>query len=101
MQKKSGVIRAYCSSESTFCISGMSFQDSPEHSSSSDPSSVTHFSTAVASSESLAELDLDEGALDMEPILKPHPKMLSLDEKSILTVAKANVLSQITVSIYN
>ncbi|XP_056616186.1 leucine-rich repeat-containing protein 9 isoform X3 [Triplophysa dalaica] len=72
-------------------------QDTPEHSSSSDPSSVTHVSTAVASSESLAELDLDEGALGMEPILKPHPKMLSLDEKSILTVARANVLSQITV----
>jgi len=33
----------------------------------------------------------------MQPILKPNPKMLSLEEKSILTVARANILSQITV----
>ncbi|XP_057198998.1 leucine-rich repeat-containing protein 9 isoform X1 [Triplophysa rosa] len=72
-------------------------QDTPELSSSSDSSSVTHFSTAVASSESRAELDLDEEAFNMEPILKPHPKMLNLEEQSILTVARANVLSQITV----
>jgi len=44
-----------------------------------------------------AELDLDEEALNMQPILKPNPKMLSLEEKSILTVARANILSQITV----
>uniref|UniRef100_A0A673J9S6 Leucine rich repeat containing 9 n=1 Tax=Sinocyclocheilus rhinocerous TaxID=307959 RepID=A0A673J9S6_9TELE len=60
------------------------------------PSSF-HTSPADAPSVSLAELDLDEEALKMEPILKPHPKLLSLDEKSILTVARANVLSQITV----
>ncbi|XP_039527778.1 leucine-rich repeat-containing protein 9 isoform X3 [Pimephales promelas] len=44
-----------------------------------------------------AELDLDEEALNMQPTLKPNPKMLSLEEKSILTVARANILSQITV----
>ncbi|XP_067277190.1 leucine-rich repeat-containing protein 9 isoform X1 [Pseudorasbora parva] len=62
-----------------------------------DSPSGSHTSPADASSVSCAELDLDEEALNMEPILKPHPKMLSLDEKSILTVARANILSQITV----
>ncbi|KAI4885617.1 hypothetical protein NFI96_019058, partial [Prochilodus magdalenae] len=40
---------------------------------------------------------LDEEVLALEPIVKPRPKLLSLDEKSILTAARANVLSQITV----
>uniref|UniRef100_A0A8B9JUF2 Leucine-rich repeat-containing protein 9-like n=1 Tax=Astyanax mexicanus TaxID=7994 RepID=A0A8B9JUF2_ASTMX len=40
---------------------------------------------------------LDREALALEPILEPRPKLLSLDEKSILTAAQANVLSQITV----
>uniref|UniRef100_A0A4W5RBJ4 Leucine rich repeat containing 9 n=1 Tax=Hucho hucho TaxID=62062 RepID=A0A4W5RBJ4_9TELE len=35
--------------------------------------------------------------LNMEPMLKPRPKLLSLDEKTLLNVARANVLSQITV----
>lgn len=34
----------------------------------------------------------------MEPVLKPQPKLLSLDDKILLSVARANVLSQITVS---
>uniref|UniRef100_A0A8C2F6D9 Leucine rich repeat containing 9 n=1 Tax=Cyprinus carpio TaxID=7962 RepID=A0A8C2F6D9_CYPCA len=59
--------------------------------------SSSHASPADAPSVSRAELDLDEEALNMEPILKPHPKLLSLDEKSTLTLARANVLSQITV----
>lgn len=33
----------------------------------------------------------------MEPVLKPRPKMLSLDDKTLLNVARANILSQITV----
>ncbi|XP_051504244.1 leucine-rich repeat-containing protein 9 [Myxocyprinus asiaticus] len=64
--------------------------------SSPDSPSITH-TPADAPSVSHADLYLDEEALNMEPILKPHPKMLSLDEKSILAVARANVLSQITV----
>ncbi|KAM4625879.1 leucine-rich repeat-containing protein 9 [Polymixia lowei] len=43
------------------------------------------------------DINLDEEALNMEPVLKPRPKMLSLDEKTLLNVARANVLSQITV----
>lgn len=41
---------------------------------------------------------LDDEVLALEPILKPQPKLLSLDEKTILTAARANVLSQITVN---
>uniref|UniRef100_A0A4W6FKF0 Leucine rich repeat containing 9 n=1 Tax=Lates calcarifer TaxID=8187 RepID=A0A4W6FKF0_LATCA len=35
--------------------------------------------------------------LNMEPVLKAQPKLLSLDDKILLNVARANVLSQITV----
>ncbi|XP_062326280.1 leucine-rich repeat-containing protein 9 [Osmerus eperlanus] len=42
-------------------------------------------------------IQLDEEVLNMEPVLKPRPKMLSLDDKTLLNVARANVLSQITV----
>ncbi|KAF5890679.1 leucine-rich repeat-containing protein 9-like, partial [Clarias magur] len=40
---------------------------------------------------------LDEEVLALEPVPKPRPKLLNLDERSILTAARANVLSQITV----
>ncbi|XP_019940178.2 leucine-rich repeat-containing protein 9 isoform X2 [Paralichthys olivaceus] len=40
---------------------------------------------------------LDKEVLNMEPVLKPQPKLLSLDDKILLDVARANVLSQITV----
>uniref|UniRef100_A0A8C4XE44 Leucine rich repeat containing 9 n=1 Tax=Erpetoichthys calabaricus TaxID=27687 RepID=A0A8C4XE44_ERPCA len=40
--------------------------------------------------------NLDEEILNMEPIYKPKPKIISLDEKTILSVCKANILSQIT-----
>uniref|UniRef100_A0A9J8BPZ2 Leucine rich repeat containing 9 n=1 Tax=Cyprinus carpio carpio TaxID=630221 RepID=A0A9J8BPZ2_CYPCA len=59
--------------------------------------SSSHTSPTDAPSVSLTERDLDEEALKMGPILKHHPKLLSLDEKSILTVTRTNVLSQITV----
>ncbi|KAK7148433.1 hypothetical protein R3I93_012688 [Phoxinus phoxinus] len=62
-----------------------------------DSQSSCDTSSADAPSVSRAELDLDEEALNMEPAMKPNPKMLSLEEKSILTVARANILSQITV----
>ncbi|XP_053357223.1 leucine-rich repeat-containing protein 9 [Clarias gariepinus] len=43
------------------------------------------------------ERALDEKVLALEPVLKPRPKLLNLDERSLLTAARANVLSQITV----
>ncbi|KAJ8411732.1 hypothetical protein AAFF_G00153700 [Aldrovandia affinis] len=49
------------------------------------------------SAEDSQDINLDEETLNMEPVLKQRPKMASLDEKTLLTVARANVLSQITV----
>uniref|UniRef100_A0A3P8UK33 Leucine rich repeat containing 9 n=1 Tax=Cynoglossus semilaevis TaxID=244447 RepID=A0A3P8UK33_CYNSE len=40
---------------------------------------------------------LDQEVLSMEPVLKAQPKLLSLDDKILLSVARANVLSQISV----
>ncbi|XP_062851756.1 leucine-rich repeat-containing protein 9 isoform X2 [Trichomycterus rosablanca] len=48
-------------------------------------------------SKSFHDQTLDEEVLALEPFVKTRPKLLSLDEKSILTAARANVLSQITV----
>ncbi|XP_063803841.1 leucine-rich repeat-containing protein 9 isoform X2 [Pseudophryne corroboree] len=42
------------------------------------------------------ELKLDEETISMEPIFKPRPKIISLDERTILSVAKATVYNQIT-----
>lgn len=42
---------------------------------------------------------MDKEVLNMEPVLKSQPKLLSLDDKILLNVARANVLSQITVNI--
>ncbi|XP_056914426.1 leucine-rich repeat-containing protein 9 isoform X2 [Takifugu flavidus] len=39
---------------------------------------------------------LDGEVLNMEPVLKPQPKLLSLDNNLLLNVARANFLSQIT-----
>lgn len=44
------------------------------------------------------DIILDKVALNMEPVLKPQPTLLSLDDKILLNVARANVLSQISVS---
>uniref|UniRef100_A0A3Q3WLV3 Uncharacterized protein n=1 Tax=Mola mola TaxID=94237 RepID=A0A3Q3WLV3_MOLML len=40
---------------------------------------------------------LDKEVLSMEPVLKAQPKLLSLDDKILLNVARVHVLSQITV----
>lgn len=45
------------------------------------------------------DIILDKEVLNMEPVLRPQPKLLSLDDKILLHVARANVLSQITVSL--
>ncbi|XP_077180065.1 leucine-rich repeat-containing protein 9 [Paroedura picta] len=43
------------------------------------------------------DLQCDDWALNMEPVVKPKPKIVCLDEKTILGVAKANVYCQIKV----
>lgn len=40
----------------------------------------------------------DNEVLIMEPVLKPQPRLLSMDDKILLNIARANILSQITVS---
>ncbi|MEE6494039.1 hypothetical protein FKM82_017005 [Ascaphus truei] len=47
--------------------------------------------------DELHELKLDEDIINAEPIVKPRPKIISLDEKTVLSVARANIMSQITV----
>ncbi|KAG7511180.1 leucine-rich repeat-containing 9 isoform X1 [Solea senegalensis] len=47
--------------------------------------------------ETFNNVVLDKEVLGMGPVLKAQPKLLSLDDKILLTVARANVLSQITV----
>ncbi|XP_025062921.1 leucine-rich repeat-containing protein 9 [Alligator sinensis] len=43
------------------------------------------------------DLQLDNEALNMEPAVKARPKIVCLDEKTVLSVAKANIYSQIMV----
>jgi hypothetical protein len=37
--------------------------------------------------------------MKMEPRIKPQPKLISLDDKTILSLAKTNIYSHIVVSI--
>ncbi|KAK9533678.1 hypothetical protein VZT92_008781 [Zoarces viviparus] len=43
------------------------------------------------------DIILDREVLNMEPVLKPQPRLLSLDDNILLNVARADVLSEITV----
>ncbi|XP_030069714.1 leucine-rich repeat-containing protein 9 isoform X1 [Microcaecilia unicolor] len=43
------------------------------------------------------DLKLDEDIINMKPVLKPRPKIISLDEKTVLSVAKAHVSSDVEV----
>ncbi|KAJ6658013.1 hypothetical protein lerEdw1_001672 [Lerista edwardsae] len=43
------------------------------------------------------DLQHDDEVLSMEPSIKPKPKIICLDERTILAVAKANIYSQIMV----
>ncbi|KAM4723466.1 leucine-rich repeat-containing protein 9 [Anableps anableps] len=68
------------------------------------PEYIIHFEYITANREELSRcgqrdflLSKDVAALSMEPALKPQPKLLSLDEKTLLSVTRANILSQITV----
>lgn len=41
---------------------------------------------------------LDNEVLNMEPVLRPQPKLMTLDDQLLLNMARVNFLSQITVS---
>ncbi|XP_075049503.1 leucine-rich repeat-containing protein 9 [Mixophyes fleayi] len=53
-------------------------------------------SSSIKAEDFSDELKLDEEIILLEPMIKPRPKIISLDEMTILSVAKANVYSQIT-----
>ncbi|XP_027855636.1 leucine-rich repeat-containing protein 9 isoform X1 [Xiphophorus couchianus] len=72
------------------------------------PEYVIHFEYITTNREDLSrcgqrdvslseDATADVAALSMDPMLKPQPKLLSLDERTLLSVARANILSQITV----
>uniref|UniRef100_A0A8C3T2G8 Leucine rich repeat containing 9 n=1 Tax=Chelydra serpentina TaxID=8475 RepID=A0A8C3T2G8_CHESE len=44
-----------------------------------------------------SELQCDDEVMNMEPTVKARPKIVCLDEKTVLSVAKANIYSQIVV----
>lgn len=44
------------------------------------------------------DLQHDDEVLSMEPIIKPKPKIICLDEKTVMAISKANIYSQIVVS---
>ncbi|XP_043404866.1 leucine-rich repeat-containing protein 9 isoform X4 [Chelonia mydas] len=44
-----------------------------------------------------SDLQCDDEVMNMEPTVKARPKIVCLDEKTVLSVAKANIYSQITV----
>ncbi|XP_039175436.1 leucine-rich repeat-containing protein 9 isoform X2 [Crotalus tigris] len=43
------------------------------------------------------DLQHDDEVLSMEPIIKPKPKIICLDEKTVMAISKANIYSQIIV----
>ncbi|KAM8921171.1 leucine-rich repeat-containing protein 9 [Pelodytes ibericus] len=53
--------------------------------------------TNIKPEDMFKEFQFDETIIKMEPVLKPRPKIISLDEKTVLSVAKANIYSQITI----
>uniref|UniRef100_A0A3P9PLE0 Leucine rich repeat containing 9 n=1 Tax=Poecilia reticulata TaxID=8081 RepID=A0A3P9PLE0_POERE len=72
------------------------------------PEYIIHFEYITTNREDLSrcgqrdvslseDATADVAALSMDPTLKPQPKLLSLDERTLLSVARANILSQITV----
>ncbi|CAJ0955462.1 unnamed protein product [Ranitomeya imitator] len=60
---------------------------------------VTCSLSSVTAGEFSDEMKLDEEVISIEPVIKPRPKIITLDEGTILSVGKANTYSQITVSI--
>ncbi|XP_015679300.1 leucine-rich repeat-containing protein 9 [Protobothrops mucrosquamatus] len=43
------------------------------------------------------DLQHDDEVLSMEPVIKPKPKIICLDEKTVMAISKANIYSQIVV----
>ncbi|XP_069806493.1 leucine-rich repeat-containing protein 9 isoform X1 [Dendropsophus ebraccatus] len=60
-------------------------------------SNMTCSLSSATAEEFLDEIKLDEDIISMEPVIKPRPKIIALDEGTILSIAKANLSSQITI----
>ncbi|XP_044128325.1 leucine-rich repeat-containing protein 9 [Bufo gargarizans] len=60
-------------------------------------SDMTYSLSSIAAAEYSDEIKLDENVFSMAPIIKPRPKIITLDEGTILSIAKANMYSQITI----
>ena len=45
------------------------------------------------------DLKFDDEVIKMDPKIKPRPKLMSLDDKTILSLAKTSVYGHIVVSI--
>ncbi|XP_055009676.1 leucine-rich repeat-containing protein 9-like [Boleophthalmus pectinirostris] len=58
---------------------------------------TNHMYNTEKNSTSPSEIVVDREVLNMEPVLKAQPKLLSRDEKMLLSVTQANMSSQITV----
>ncbi|KAK7904383.1 hypothetical protein WMY93_016990 [Mugilogobius chulae] len=56
-----------------------------------------HMRSTEKNGSSPSEIIVDREVLNMDPVLKPQPRLLMLDDKMLLSVAQANVFSQITV----
>uniref|UniRef100_A0A3B3ZSQ7 Uncharacterized protein n=1 Tax=Periophthalmus magnuspinnatus TaxID=409849 RepID=A0A3B3ZSQ7_9GOBI len=57
---------------------------------------ANHMYNTEKNGTSPSEITVDREVLNMEPVLKPQPKLLILDDKMLLNVTQANVFSQIT-----
>ncbi|KAM3920127.1 leucine-rich repeat-containing protein 9 [Leptodactylus fuscus] len=60
-------------------------------------STMTCSLSSITAGEFSDEIKLDKDVISMEPIIKPRPKIITLDEGTILSIAKANTYSQITI----
>lgn len=64
---------------------------------------IQHYSRREqkSSERSLLSQDLkfDDEVIKMDPRIKPRPKLISLDDKTILSLAKTSIYSHIVVSI--
>ncbi|KAG9481289.1 hypothetical protein GDO78_010496 [Eleutherodactylus coqui] len=60
-------------------------------------SNMTCSPSSITAGEFSNEIKLDEDLIAMEPVIKPRPKIIALDERTILSIAKANMYSQITI----
>ncbi|KAM4013887.1 leucine-rich repeat-containing protein 9 isoform 2-T5 [Anomaloglossus baeobatrachus] len=60
-------------------------------------SSMTCGLSSITAGEFSDEMKLDEDVISTEPVIKPRPKLITLDEETIVSIGKSNMCSQITI----